>query len=210
MTQTSYNAQRLTLTRGVGTKRELIMDTSSLRFARAARGISPLAVGLCVALLSLAIASAQADEAVRIAVLSTELQNDHAQWAPTTDAERQRLMKIEETFKSMLEASGKYKFATVSPTTQERIKNAQKMGRCGGCEIQYGKELGVSQVAWIEVQKVSELILNINVYIASVDAGQLSFVKSVDLRGNTDESWQHSIKFLVKRYILHSDESQQK
>ena len=41
------------------------------------------------------------------------------------------------------------------------------MGRCAGCEIQYGKEIGVSQVAWIEVQKVSELILNIAVYIAS-------------------------------------------
>ena len=84
------------------------------------------------------------------------------------------------------------------------------MGRCAGCEIQYGKEIGVSQVAWIEVQKVSELILNINVYIASVDAGQLRFVKSVDLRGNTDESWQHSIKFLVKSYILPSDEIRQK
>ena len=84
------------------------------------------------------------------------------------------------------------------------------MGRCAGCEIQYGKEIGVSQVAWIEVRKVSELILNISVYIASVDAGQLSFVKSVSLRGNTDESWQRSMKFLVKNYILLPDESRQK
>jgi hypothetical protein len=187
-----------------------MMDNSILRLARAARGVSPLAVGLRVVLSPLAVTSVQADEPVRIAVLSAELQNDHAEWVPTTDAERQRLIKIEETFKSMLEGSGKYKFAPVSSTIQERINKDQKMGRCGGCEIQYGKEIGVGQVAWIEVQKVSELILNITVYIASVDAGQLSFVKSVSLRGNTDESWQHSIKFLVKSYILYPDKSRQK
>jgi uncharacterized protein DUF2380 len=183
-------------------------DEPNLRLARAARQLMPLAVGLWMAMSS--STSARADEPIRIAVLSAELQNDHAQWAPTTDAERQRLMQVEETFKSMLEASGRYKFAPVSPAIQDRIKNAQKMGRCGGCEIEYGKEIGVSQVAWIEVQKVSELILNINVYIASVETGRLSFVKSVDLRGNTDETWQHSIRFLVKRYILQPDESRQK
>ncbi len=57
---------------------------------------------------------------------------------------------------------------------------------------------------------MSELILNIAVYIASVDAGQLSFVKSVSLRGNTDESWQRSMTFLVKNYILDPDKSRQK
>ena len=186
------------------------MHTSILRLARAACRVSSLAVGLCVAMSSLAVTPVQADEPVRIAVLSAELQNDRAEWGPATDSERQRLVKIEETFKSMLEASGKYKFASVSPTIQERINKDQKMGRCAGCEIQYGKEIGVSQVAWIEVRKVSELILNIAVYIASVDAGQLTFVKSVSLRGNTDESWQRSMTFLVKNYILDPDKSRQK
>jgi hypothetical protein len=156
-------------------------------------------------MLSLAITSAQADEPVEIAVLSAQMQNDHAEWVPTTNAERQRLMTIEGTFKSMLEASGKYKFAPVIPSIQERINKDQKMGQCAGCENQYGKEIGVAQVAWIEVQKVSELILNINVYISDVNSGRLVFVKSVDMRGNNDESWQHSIKFLVKNYILQPD-----
>jgi uncharacterized protein DUF2380 len=187
-----------------------MMDNWSRSLACAARGLLSLAVGLGAAMSSLAVTSARADEPVSIAVLSAELQNDHAQWVPTSDAEFQRLAKIQETFKSMLEASGKYRFASVSPAIQERIKKDQRLGACGGCEIQYGKEIGVSQVAWIEVQKVSELILNINVYVASVDAGQLSFVKSVDLRGNTDETWQHSIRFLVKRYILLPDEKRQR
>jgi Protein of unknown function (DUF2380) len=194
--------------------RSPMMDDSSLRLtqmlARGAKVVSTLAGGLGIAVSLLAVASARADEPVRIAVLSAALQNDHAEWVPTTDAERRRLAKIEETFKSMLEASGKYTFVPVSPSIQERIDKDQRMGRCAGCEIQYGKDIGVSQVAWIEVQKVSELILNINVYMSNVESGQPIFVKSVDLRGNTDESWQHSINFLVKRYILNPDQSGRK
>src|SRR5262245_28313901 len=194
--------------------RSPMMDDSDLHLtymvARGAKVVSTLVVALGVAMSSLAVASAQADEPVSIAVLSAELQNDHAEWVPTTNAERRRLAKIEDTFKSMLEASGKYKFVPVSPSIQERISKDQKMGRCAGCEIQYGKDIGVSLVAWIEVQKVSELILNINVYMSNVDSGRPIFVKSVDLRGNTDESWQHSINFLVKRYILNPDQSGRK
>jgi hypothetical protein len=52
------------------------------------------------------------------------------------------------------------------------------------------------------VQKVSDLILNINVYMADVAAGKLVFVHSVDIRGNTDESWTRGITYLVKNYLL--------
>jgi hypothetical protein len=30
----------------------------------------------------------------------------------------------------------------------------------------------------------------------------MEFVKSVDIRGNTDESWQHGINYIVKNYLL--------
>lgn len=170
--------------------------------SRCTRKTLAAVLGLPLVMSPLAAASAYASGPIPIAVLSANLQNDHAQWVPTTDAERNRLARIEETFKSMLEASGKYKFTAVSADTQKKIDQDQKMGECGGCERRYGEELGVNQVSWIEVQKVSELILNINVYIKDVKSGDNVFMKSVDLRGNNDESWQHSMKFLVKRYLL--------
>lgn len=168
-----------------------------------ARSLAALAVGIALA----TVTPAQATEPIKIAVLSAQLQNDHAQWVPTSDAERQRLVQIEDTLKSMLEASGKYAVTPIGASIQERINSGQKMGECGGCEMDYGKELGAGQVAWIEVQKVSELILNINVYISDVNSGQLVFVRSVDVRGNNDASWQHAIKFLVKNYILQPEET---
>ena len=56
--------------------------------------------------------------------------------------------------------------------------------------------------AWIVVQKVSDLILNINVYMADVATGKLAFVHSVDIRGDTDESWTRGLTYLVKNYLL--------
>jgi hypothetical protein len=155
---------------------------------------------------TIAAPSPRAEEPIQAAVLTTYFQNDHAEWVPTTDAERHRMTAMVDTFKSMLEASGRYKFKAVDQSVQDRIGKDQKMGECGGCETVYGKELGVAQVAWIEVQKVSELILNVNVYIADANTGQKVFVKSVDLRGNNDDSWQHAIKFLVKRYMLRPEQ----
>ena len=64
------------------------------------------------------------------------------------------------------------------------------------------KQLGADTVAWIVVQKVSDLILNINVYMADVAAKKMAFVHSVDIRGDTDESWTRGITYLVKNYLL--------
>jgi Protein of unknown function (DUF2380) len=80
-----------------------------------------------------------------------------------TNAERARLASIEELFKSKLEASGRYKFVQISADTKAKIAGDPEIGHCGGCEIGYGEQLGGDLVAWVVVQKVSNLILNINV-----------------------------------------------
>jgi hypothetical protein len=52
------------------------------------------------------------------------------------------------------------------------------------------------------VQKVSNLILNINVYIRDGYTGQLVTSKSADLRGNTDESWFRAASYLLRNRLL--------
>ena len=76
------------------------------------------------------------------------------------------------------------------------------IGSCGGCEYSYGADTGGDRVAWLVVQKVSNLILNLNVYVGDVPTQKLTFVHSVDIRGNTDESWTRGMSYLVKNYLL--------
>jgi len=137
-----------------------------------------------------------------VAFLGVQFLNDHEDQEPTTDAERARLASIAELFKSKLEASGRYKFVQIPADTKAKIAVGPSIGHCGGCEIDYGKQLGGDLAAWVVVQKVSNLILNINVYMADVGTQKMSFVQSVDIRGNTDDSWTRGMTYLVKNHVL--------
>lgn len=145
---------------------------------------------------------ARAADARSVAFLGVHLQNDNQALEPTSDAERARMTRVEELFKSSLEASDRFTFATVPPDVRAKIAAGQTIGECGGCEIGYGKILGSEVIAWINIQKVSNLILNMNVYMADVATQKMIFLRSVDIRGNTDESWIKSLNYLVKNYLL--------
>ena len=147
-------------------------------------------------------AAAQNDPVKAVAFLNVQFLNDHADLEPTTNAERVRLASIESLFKAKLEASGRYKFVSIPTDAAAKIAAGPDVGACGGCEFEYGKQLGADYAAWIVVQKVSDLILNLNVYMADIADRKLTFVHSVDIRGNTDESWARGITYLVKNYLL--------
>ena len=151
------------------------------------------------------IATAAPDDRVKVvALLDVQFLNDHADLEPTTKAEQARLASIASLFKAKLEASGRYRFVSIPADTAAKMAAGPTIGACGGCEFDYGKQLAADTVAWVVVQKVSDLILNINVYMGDVPARKLTFVHSVDIRGNTDESWSRGISYLVKNYLLPS------
>ena len=52
-----------------------------------------------------------------------------------------------------------------------------------------------------EIQKVSNLILNINVYVKDLKAGTPERAYSVDIRGDNDTSFEHGVKYLVKNNL---------
>ncbi len=54
-------------------------------------------------------------------------------------------------------------------------------------------------IAW--VQKVSNLILNLNIEVKDVATGQTVYNKSVDLRGSTDVSWMRGIRYMVNSIV---------
>jgi hypothetical protein len=60
-----------------------------------------------------------------------------------------------------------------------------------------GKAPGAERIARCWVQKVSNLILNINIEVRSAATDETVYVKSVDIRGNTDETWLRGVRRLV-------------
>lgn len=54
-----------------------------------------------------------------------------------------------------------------------------------------------ARVARCWVQKVSNLILNLNIEVRDAATDQAVYTGSVDIRGNTDESWLRGVRRLV-------------
>lgn len=163
---------------------------------------SVLAFVVIALVFAMHVIPAAAEKKISIVLLGTHLQNDNQIYEPTSDAERARLEKIGQAFTEQLANSGQFDVRSVPQTMSAKITAGQTLGECGGCELDYGAALGVDAIAWINVQKVSNLILNLNVYIADVKSQKMTFVRSVDIRGNTDESWIRSINYVVKNYLL--------
>jgi hypothetical protein len=178
-------------------------SASAGRARLAGLGVAAFLIFGSVAVGARSTSAAAPHDPVRVvALLNVHFLNDHADLEPTTNAERVRLASIESLFKAELEASGRYKFVSIPADAAAKMAAGPEIGACGGCEFDYGKQLGADYAAWMVVQKVSDLILNINVYMVDVAAGKLACVHSVDIRGNTDESWTRGITYLVKNYLL--------
>lgn len=88
-----------------------------------------------------------ASEPPSLAVLGVFFQNDNESLEPTSDAERARLARTEKEFLQQLAASGRYRIVGVPDGIRSKIAAAQTLGECGGCEIDFGRQLGANIVA---------------------------------------------------------------
>ncbi|WP_020179843.1 DUF3280 domain-containing protein [Methylopila sp. M107] len=79
---------------------------------------------------------------------------------------------------------------------------AQVLRTCGRCPADIAAKLGADYSLMGYVQKVSNLILNINVEIRNTKTGEVVRKGSTDIRGNTDESWKHGAGYLMRNQIL--------
>lgn len=121
---------------------------------------------------------------------------------PPQPAELARLHKIDAQLKQLLAQSGRYTIADTAPVAAKA--GANNLATCQACAVSLAKQLGadVAVIAW--VQKVSNLILNINAVIRSVATGKMVAAGSVDIRGNTDLSWSRGVSYLVANRLLAS------
>jgi hypothetical protein len=147
-------------------------------------------------------ATAAADDSglPRVAFFGFQLINTSLE--PTTPIEDGRVKMLDDLFQEKLDHSGRFKIVPIPSDTQQRIAAGPEISGCNGCERDYAKSIGADWAAWGTVQKVSNLILNINVYMEDAASGKLEFVKSVDIRGNTDESWGHGLDYMLRHYLF--------
>jgi hypothetical protein len=146
------------------------------------------------------VAKAATDEIPQVAFLGFQLINTSLE--PTTPAEVQRIRMLEDLFQQKLGASGRFKIVPIPPDLRQEIAAGPEISNCNGCQRDLALKAGADWAAWGTVQKVSNLILNINVYMEDARTGKTQFVKSVDIRGNSDESWRRGLDYLLRHYLF--------
>jgi len=143
---------------------------------------------------------AHAADRPRIAFFGFSLINTSLE--PTTREEENRLRMLDDLLREKLVASGKFTIADISSELEKEIARGADIRDCNGCERDYAKRAGADWAAWGTVQKVSNLILNINLYMEDQRTGKLAFGSSVDIRGNTDESWRRGLDYMLRHYLF--------
>ena len=158
---------------------------------------------LCVLVaLMLPISGPARADPPKVAVFDFELMDTSLQGevnGPRSD-EKDRLMRAGDQLRKAMAESGKYVIVDIGPVNA--AAHGRNLQACGGCDVQYAQQLGADLAITGVVQKVSNLILNMNLYVRDTDSKKLIATMSADFRGNTDESWSRALEWLIRNRLL--------
>lgn len=156
----------------------------------------------CAVLLALGLSRTAVAAAPIAAVFPFELDDTSLQGETSgTDAPDQvRLARLNTQLKDALVASGRF-----TPVAASADPNTPSWWTCDGCEVAAAQKADakVSVTGW--VQKVSGLILNINLVMRDTASGRRVAAGSVDIRGDTGESWTRGLAYLLRNRILNGE-----
>ena len=137
-----------------------------------------------------------------IAMLDFELIDDTLETAKDA-AQKARLGMISQQLRAAFADNKLYQVLDNAPAAAliDDLSARFALHDCNGCDVDIGKALKADRVMTAWVQKVSNLILNVNIQIRDVRSGLIMLNKSVDIRSNTDDSWSRGIRYMVRSMI---------
>ncbi|APX22558.1 MAG: DUF2380 domain-containing protein [Rhodobacteraceae bacterium] len=148
--------------------------------------------------------TAQAGETVAffgITFLDSSLQTAELGQDPDEIA---RIAMLEEMVRDRFTEEG-YELLDLAPVAEDldRIVNPAK---CYGCDTRMATRLGADYALVGEVQKTSNLILSMNLQMRDAASGDMVKGRVVDIRSNTDESWQRGMRYILKTTFFREEE----
>lgn len=111
-----------------------------------------------------------------------------------------RLTMLEEYTRAAFAERG-FDLVDLAPVRAEigRIANPAD---CNGCAADMAAKLGADYAVVGEVQKVSNLILSINLVVSAASDGAYVRGLAVDIRGNNDVSWRRGMRYILRNNIF--------
>ncbi len=118
--------------------------------------------------------------------------------------ETARVELLEKRVVERLEEEG-FEFVDITPVL-DQVNAIRNPADCNYCDVRMARELGADYALTGEVQKVSNLILSMNLVLRDAKEGQMQRGLSVDFRSNTDESWLQALRYIFKYHYFPEEE----
>ena len=156
---------------------------------------SRLGVVACLLLLT-----SGAEGAERVAVFDAELYDTSGEGV--RDDQQRRLGLLGERLRAALRESDRFEVVDTAPV-RARLSQGPPLRTCPTCAPDAAAELGAELALLTTVHKVSNLILSITVALREASpGGGTRAVHSAEIRGNTDESWDRGLRWLLRNRLL--------
>jgi hypothetical protein len=114
--------------------------------------------------------------------------------------ETARIEKLEAYIAATLQENG-LELVDLAPVREE-LERTTNPSKCNGCDVRMARELGARYSVVSEVQKVSNLIIAINLYVRDAETGAQVAGQAVDVRGNTDDTWLRGARYILLRNVF--------
>ncbi len=114
--------------------------------------------------------------------------------------ETERLARTEAYVEGVLRDHG-LELVDLAPVAEE-LDRTLNPADCNDCDLAMARELGARYSIVAEVQKVSNLILSMNLYFRDAETGEQLRGQAVDIRGNTDDSWMRGMRYILERNVF--------
>lgn len=112
-------------------------------------------------------------------------------------------LKLVEAYVAEQFAERGFTLVDISPV-QATLDRTVNVADCNFCDVYMARELGADYSLVGEVQKVSNLILSMNLVVRDAAEGQHVKGMSVDIRGNNDQSWLRGMRYIIRNNIFRS------
>jgi hypothetical protein len=150
----------------------------------AARALDPLEPGASVAFLGMHFIDSSTEGAMN----------------GVREDEVARLALLEQSVRDRFVEEG-FELLDLAPVAEE-LDRTLNPADCNGCDLRMAERLGADYALVGEVQKVSNLILSMNLALREVESGDLVRMLAVDVRSNTDESWLRGGRYILNNHVF--------
>ena len=118
-----------------------------------------------------------------------------------SEDETKRLKMTEELIAADLASRG---FTVMQPPA-DKMAEIRNPVKSNGRDTKIAAEMGADYAISGQVQKVSNLILSIGLYVRDAHTAKTLRAGTVDIRGNNDESFRRGTRYLLKNIVFRTE-----